>query len=230
MKAFFVEYAHIVGTTIIGLLFGLSFFLLFLNFYHYKEVNTTYRPNQENGTDYDAIMKEVEKIKANAASYSQATYQGPEEVFDMLNMQTKLNFCANVFETDELKELFSKEEYTINDVYHLASYYQNEVLNDCVVIQLYNLGNENTSIKSARLQQIAPFLKVEMDQLLSGGLGYLKNNMKNNDIYYFSNDDSKSSVFELTKNSYLEMVNYYKRSLAFLSNLSEWYRNVAQGG
>ena len=69
-----------------------------------------------------------------------------------------------------------------------------------------------------------------MDQLLSGGLGYLKNNMKNNDIYYFSNDDSKSSVFELTKNSYLEMVNYYKRSLAFLSNLSEWYRNVAQGG
>ena len=125
----------------------------------------------------------------------------------------------------------AREEYNINDVYELASYYQNEVLNDCIVIQMYGLANEESpSIKSARLQEIAPFLKVEMDQLLSGGLVYVKNNMKNNDIFYFSNDDSKTSVFELTKNSYLEVVNYYRRSLAFLKNFSEWYKKIAQGG
>ena len=231
MKDFLIEYAHIVATTILGLLFGLSFFLLFLNFYHYKEVTTTYQPSTENGTAYEQFMKEVQEIKENANTYSQKTYKGQEEVFDMLNMQTKIQMCLKLYETDELKALLTKETYTVNDVYELASYYQNEILNDCIVIQMYNLGSEeSSSITSPRLRAISPFLKLEMDQLLSGGLGYLKNNMKNNDIYYFSNDDSKTGVFELTKNSYLEVISYYRHSLAFLKNFSQWYKNLAIGG
>ena len=40
MKKILFEYINIFAYVIVGLAFGFSFFLLFLNFYHYKEVNT----------------------------------------------------------------------------------------------------------------------------------------------------------------------------------------------
>ncbi len=231
MKKFLVEYINLIGKTVLGLVFGLSFFLLFLNFYHYKEIRTVYTPSQENGTDYEKLLRQVDVIKQNAAAYSQNTYQGNEDVFDMLGMQSKLNACAQAYENETLKNLLSKESYVAEDVYELVNYYQNSILNDCIVLQFYSFGDStSTTYKSERLRSISPFLKVEMDNLLNSSTGYVKNNLKNNDIYYFSNEDSKNTVFELTKDSYQEMMGQYKSTLNFLETFSNWYKNVAQGG
>ena len=231
MKAFFVEYANIIAKTTIGLIFGVSFFLLFLNFYHYKEIHTTYTPQKENTTNYDTLMEQVNQIKANAQSYSQNTYRGTENVYDMLGLQAKLNFCVAKVETEELKNLLAKESYTVQEVYDLVIYYQDEILNDCIVLQLYSLGDAATSpIQSARLKQISPFLRSQMDMMLNNGTGYLKNSLRNNDIYHFSNEDSKNNVFELTKDSYNEIMNRYKTTLEFIKTLSEWYKTMVIGG
>ncbi len=231
MKSFFVEYANIVATTILGLLFGLSFFLLYVNFYHYKEIQTTYTPNTENGTDYENILAQVNEIRSDANSYYQATYRGQESIYDMSGLQTKFNSCMDNFESEELKKLLDKETFDIRDVSDLIHYYQNRILNDCLVVQLYNIANEeNPSIQIERLKVLAPFIKNEIDLFISTGVGYVKSNIRNNDSYYFSNQSAKNTIFELTKNSYLEIINRYKQSLTFIKTLSGWYRTVAQGG
>ena len=196
MKAFFVEYAHLVGNTVIGLLFGLSFFLLFINFYHYEEIRTTYTPKHDNGTDYDNLLTQVNSIKEDINTYSQNTYKGSEGVFDMLGFQSKIKVCLEKYEDEQFKQLMTKETYNINDVYELVKYYQNSVLNDCVVLQLYSISSPtDPSIKSERFKTVAPFVRSQTELLLSNGLGYLKSNIQNNNIFYFSNENSKTGVF-----------------------------------
>ena len=59
MKRVLLEYINIFAYAIIGLVFGFSFFLLFINFYHYKEINETVNVSEEM---LDNKQKTEEKI------------------------------------------------------------------------------------------------------------------------------------------------------------------------
>ena len=50
-------------------------------------------------------------------------------IYDMNSIQIKLNNCVKVFESDEYKELASKQTVELRDVYKLGKFYQNNILN-----------------------------------------------------------------------------------------------------
>ena len=62
MKKLLVEYAKIFGYTFTGLIFGLAFFLLFINFYHYKEINTTVDLSEKLNTEQETVNAKLEQI------------------------------------------------------------------------------------------------------------------------------------------------------------------------
>ena len=229
MKRVLLEYINIFAYAIIGLVFGFSFFLLFINFYHYKEINETVNVSEEMLDNKQKTEEKIEKIKTNINSYKQATYSGKNNIYDMNGLQIKLNNCVKVFENKEYNKLANKKNIQIKDVYELSRFYQNNLLNECIVLQINNLTDEKTSYLIDSLSMIRPFIKTNVNQLLSNN-NYIISNLENADNYYFTTDISKSSIFYLAKDSYNAINKNYQNTLDFLVEISEWYKNETVGG
>ena len=229
MKKILLEYINIFGYAVVGIVFGFSFFLLFINFYHYKEINETINVKEEMEDYKQKTEEKLTKIKDNINLYQQNTYNGRNNIYDMNGIQIKLNRCVKRFESEESKNLANKESFEIKDVYKLGKFYQNTILNDCIVLQLSSLADESSSYSIASLSTIRPFLKTNINQLLSSN-GYITSSLENADNYYFTNDISKSSIFFLAKDSYSAINKNYQNTLDFLVEISEWYKSEVVGG
>ena len=88
-------------------------------------------------------------------------------------------------------------------------------------------GNE-FKFKSNSIRMIAPFIKLESDSLAKS-TRFISSNMKNNSNYYFGNQDSRDNIFDVTSESYYEILNSYEEASKFLLELSKWYMNVTGG-
>ena len=118
----------------------------------------------------------------------------------------------------------SKKKIDINDVYILQKKYQNNVVNECLVKQLYDLVDEDGML----FGKTKPFIKDNINQLRYSS-DYLKNNLKNNSSYFFNSDNSKLNVFDVTKDSYFQVLVYYRQSIQFVKDISIWYRDLVVG-
>lgn len=229
MKKILLEYINVFAYAVVGIVFGFSFFLLFINFYHYKEINETINVQEELENYKQKTEEKLTKIKDNISLYQQNTYNGRNNIYDMNSIQIKLNSCVKSFESEEYKNLANKENIEIKDVYKLGKFYQNTILNDCVVLQLSSLADESSSYSITSLSTIRPFIKTNINQLLSSN-GYIISSLENADNYYFTNDISKSSIFFLAKDSYSAINKNYQNTLDFLVEISEWYKSEVVGG
>lgn len=229
MKKILLEYANIIGYTITGLVFGLGFFLLFINFYHAKELSETVDISTYMATSRENASNKLQQIKENAAVYNQATYNGSEDIFNMNSMQIRINSCVTIFESEEGQSFLNKDKITIQDAYRFNQFFQNEVLNDCVVMQLNTLGETSSSVGISSLSSIRPFIRLNIDYLLSAP-SYVGNTIQNADAYYVSNDVNRNSIFDLTRDSYYATMNNYQQSLDLLLEISNWYKNLVIGG
>lgn len=229
MKKILLEYINVFAYAVVGIVFGFSFFLLFINFYHYKEINETINVKEEMENYKQKTEEKLTKIKDNISLYQQNTYNGKNNIYDMNSIQIKLNSCVKSFESEEYKNLVNKENIEIKDVYKLGKFYQNTILNDCVVLQLSSLADESSSYSITSLSTIRPFLKTNINQLLSSN-GYITSSLENADNYYFTNDISKSSIFFLAKDSYSAINKNYQNTLDFLVEISKWYKSEVVGG
>lgn len=229
MKKILLEYINVFAYAVVGIVFGFSFFLLFINFYHYKEINETINVKEEMENYKQKTEEKLTKIKDNISLYQQNTYNGRNNIYDMNSIQIKLNSCVKSFESEEYKNLANKENIEIKDVYKLGKFYQNTILNDCVVLQLSSLADESSSYSITSLSTIRPFLKTNINQLLSSN-GYITSILENADNYYFTNDISKSSIFFLAKDSYSAINKNYQNTLDFLVEISKWYKSEVVGG
>lgn len=229
MKKILLEYINVFAYAVVGIVFGFSFFLLFINFYHYKEINETINVKEEMENYKQKTEEKLTKIKDNISLYQQNTYNGRNNIYDMNSIQIKLNSCVKSFESEEYKNLANKENIEIKDVYKLGKFYQNTILNDCVVLQLSSLADESSSYSITSLSTIRPFLKTNINQLLSSN-GYITSSLENADNYYFTNDISKSSIFFLAKDSYSAINKNYQNTLDFLVEISKWYKSEVVGG
>lgn len=229
MKKMLLEYINIFAYALTGLVFGFSFFLLFINFYHYRELSTKVDVSSEVIANEQKTQEKLEKIKTNINSYQQNSYQGKNNVYDMNSIQIKLNNCVKVFESNEYKELASKQSIELSDVYKLGKFYQNNILNDCVVMQLNAFIDESNSFNIESLKAIRPFIKTTINEQLSSN-SYITSNLESADNYYFTNDISKSSIFFLAKDSYNSINTNYQNTLDLLVELSNWYYNEVMGG
>ncbi len=229
MKRLLLEYINIFAYVIVGIVFGFSFFLLFLNFYHAKELSIKVNVSSDVSVNQAKTTEKLNKIKNNISLYQQNTYNGTNNIYDMNNIQFKLNSCVKIFESEEYNNLAKKENIELKDVYKLGKFYQNGILNDCIVMQINSLSEESSSYSIASLSKIRPFLKTNINQLLTSN-GYITSNLENADNYYFTNDISRESIFFLAKDSYNAINKNYQNTLDFLVELSEWYKSEVVGG
>src|SRR5574344_1314909 len=136
MKKMLIEYANIIGYTITGIIFGFCCFLFFLNFYHYKEVSTTYVKQDSDYKVNDSIRAKISSISNNIKDYDINTYKGIENPYSLSNVQSRLNICVQKISKDELEDILNKKLINIQDVYEMQQFYQIAISNECLVKEL----------------------------------------------------------------------------------------------
>lgn len=231
MKKLLTEYSKIIGLTFTGLVFGLSFFLLILNFYHVKEVSQVHVKTENDVLVIQEIMLSMEQARINIASFDANLYIGNDNVTELLTIQAGLQICINQFHNDELQRLFNKEEMTIKDVYHLQQFFQNNILSECVVRQTYDLTVEgpNARYSIESLELLAPFIRLNADSLLRS-TNHIRRVIEGNGNYFFSSSYSKDNFLEMTRDSYTEIMSAYIHAADYILYLSHWFNQISGGG
>ena len=206
-----------ISYLIITFIMGLSFFLLFINIYHYNEVNYVYEKDDEEIFIADELKKEVSVISLKLAAINLENYTKNANYSLLVDTNDRINKCVSILNNENLYNNIDKEKMSILDIYEFQENYQNNVVDECLVKQLYgivDLGDESDIMNN--------FIKNNIDIILTD-VSYVKNNLLNNSSYYFSTNASKNNVFNLYKESYYQIVSSYRKTVNFVDMVTEWY-------
>ena len=158
MKEALLEYANTFAYTITGLIFGLAFFLLFINFYHMQELSETYDISTYNDTNKASVEEKVNIIKNNINVYDQSTYKGSLNIYGLNTIKLKLEDCLEIIESEDMMKYFELDEIGINDSYNFTVDFKNKILNDCLVMQVKSLFNTDTVALLPNFNIIKPYV------------------------------------------------------------------------
>lgn len=229
MKKILLEYANMIAYTITGLVFGLAFFLLFINFYHMQEINTSVDIANYNTSNKQEIVNKINIIKANISVYDRDNYSGNLNIYALNAVQANLQKSVEILESQEMMKYFDYSDIHLKDAYNFSIDFRNNVLNDCLVMQIKSLVNTDTVNTLPNFTVIKPYLEFDIDSLTDSST-YIQSNLENADHYYFSTDTNKTNFFDLTKDSYTNIVAKYQSTLDLLVEFSNWYRSIVVGG
>lgn len=229
MKKILLEYVNVFAYTIIGLIFGLAFFLLFLNFYHMQELDAKVDVISYNENNRVKAEEKIATIKNNINVYNQSTYNGTLNIYGLNTVQIKLQNCLEILESDEMMKYFKLDKIGVKDSYNFSIDFKNRILNDCLVMQIKSIFNTDTVASLPNFSIIRPFVELDIDTLL-GTTDYVQSNIENSDHYYFSTTNNKINFFDLAEDSYADVMNSYQSSLDLMVEVSNWYKNVVIGG
>lgn len=229
MKKILLEYVNVFAYTIIGLIFGLAFFLLFLNFYHMQELDAKVDVISYNENNRVKAEEKIATIKNNINVYNQSNYNGTLNIYGLNTVQIKLQNCLEILESDEMMKYFKLDKIGVKDSYNFSIDFKNRILNDCLVMQIKSIFNTDTVASLPNFSIIRPFVELDIDTLL-GTTDYVQSNIENSDHYYFSTTNNKINFFDLAEDSYADVMNSYQSSLDLMVEVSNWYKNVVIGG
>lgn len=229
MKKILLEYASMLAFTVTGLVFGLAFFLLFINFYHMEELAETVDIASYNDTNKASIENKINQIKNNISVYEQSNYQGSLNIYGLNTVKSRLENCVEIIESDDMMNYFDLDQIGINDSYNFTLDFRNKILNDCLVMQVTSMINTDTVESLPNFNLIKPYIQIDLDNLLNS-YNYVQNNIENSDHYYFTTENNKTNFFDLVEDSYTETMNNYQSTLDLLVEISNWYRYTVIGG
>lgn len=216
------EFSYVFAFSITGLIFGFSFFLLFSNIYSYKEVNSSYEVQDTEFTTYKEMKQKLNSIREIANSFDSNNYKGQEDLFSMVQVQSKLNTCVDKIDTSSFDKLLTKNKIYIKDNYEMQQYYQSVISDECLVKQLYDLTT-NKNLKLNGLDDSSLFLQNEIDNLIKS-TDYIQKEIKSNSSYYFLSTNIKETLYDKTRDSYYSLLDDYKNSIDFVYDIALWYQ------
>ncbi len=220
------EYSRVIGLTFTGLVFGSAFFLLFINFYHYKDVTTTMTKSDSDIAKLQEVNSKLQEVRDITNSFNPNAYSGPKERVTLMTINSKLQLCLKAFEDQTLNKYLNQKEMNIKDVYYFKNNYQKNIVNGCIVTQLLELGltGEETNYHDPDLAKVAPFIKIDIDSIIEDNT-FVSKAMENNSSYYFSSDNAKQD-FELTRDSYNEVYRSYLKSVDLVHEVAKWFQGI----
>ena len=216
------EFSYVFAFSITGLIFGFSFFLLFSNIYSYKEVNSSYEVQDTEFTTYREMKQKLNSIREIANSFDPNNYKGQEDLFSVVQVQSKLNTCVDKIDTSSFDKLLTKKKIYIKDNYEIQQYYQSVISDECLVKQLYDLTT-NKNLKLSGLDDSSLFLQNEIDNLIKS-TDYIQKEIKSNSSYYFPSTNIKETLYDKTRDSYYSLLDDYNNSIDFVYDIALWYQ------
>lgn len=228
MKKLLIEYINIVGYIIVGLVFALACFILFVNLYHSKEVSNVFVKSDGYVDVYTKNKEKLEQIRNSAASFNPNNYRGDVDQTDLIAIKSKLDMCVSKYEQTDANKIFAKKKINIQDVYQLLNFYQSDIINDCITLQIYSMNVSSNSNRMQSFHYMKPYVVIN-SKILMNDLNYVKRVLQNNSSYQFSSDYDKINIFNMTRDSYTKIEASYQNSIDLVYAVSEWFNQIIRG-
>ena len=226
---FLKQYIKIINYALMGLVFGFASFYILANGYHYLEIRKDYVINFDNQILVKDIQKKLDNINTNISSFNVNSYKGNISNNRMSQIHQNLKSCVVKFNNDTYKNLIKQDKVSIIDVYKLRESYENDILSDCIVTNLYWTTTINKdNFKSEYLLNNKDIIKLYVNSLLNE-TSYLKKDLLNNSSYYFNTDIASSSIKDNTRDGFYEVMGAYNNASEFVLFVSEWFKNEVEG-
>ena len=224
MKKVIKEYIDVLANIAIGIVFSFSSFLLIINIYHQSDINYTYIKNDLDSNTNKEIRKKLKNIEKNISTYDINAYKGNKDKQSLFFIQSKLKTCVSSINNKKFNTILDKQKLNIVDIYNMQQFYQSNIVNDCIIKEIYDITIDNSKYKSTSLEKIKPFLEDNID-LLKDSTDYVKKVIKDNSNYYYSNRTSKQTLYNNIDDSYYEILTNYTKAVDFIEDFSVWYKD-----
>ncbi len=165
----------------------------------------------------DKLKSEVEEISLKLANINLDSYVDKSNYELLIDTSNRLSSCVTILNDEKLYNYLDKKEMNVTDIYNFQELYQSNVVNDCLVKQLYGISDLNDEADIMN-----NFIKNNIDTILTD-VSYVKNSLLNNSSYYFSTYSTKNNVFDLYKESYYQIVSSYRKTVNFVDMVTDWY-------
>ncbi len=228
MKKFLKQYFSIINYSIMGIVFGYAFFYLFINMYHYQDIRRVYNTTVKDEMLVKKVDSRLKLIENNINSFDVNKYHGQLDASRLNLVSANLKTCIKYYNNSTYNDLKKKKSISIIDVYNLREAYENEVLNGCIVKNLYWVSAiEKTDFTS--LKSNAVLLSYYFKDILAT-TNYLKKDLLNNTSYSFSTEIFSKEIKNASKEGFYEVMNAYNSSLNIVEYISNWLKDEAEAG
>lgn len=212
------QYFEFLGYALVGIAFGYCCFYLILNIYHYQELRRDVYINFESDASIMEIDNTLSKIEEFINESREST--ASSEISTVTN---KLEVCVNSFRNETFTNIRSKNRIDIIDVYNFSESFSNDVLNDCIVYQMYDLTyDDNSSISIS--SENKKLLRLYINDILQD-TSYLKKDLDSNSSYFYNTDISNSMIKSEVRDGFYEVLSAYKRALKLVEYISDYYQS-----
>lgn len=226
---FFKQYLKIINYALIGLVFSFASFYLLANAYHYLEIRKDFVTDFESQTLSLKLDEKMQHTKQNIDFFSSSTYQGSLPINQMQGVYYNLNSCINYFQNQTMKSMYNKNRITIIDVYQLRESYENDILSDCILNNLYWLTTITpNTFNSPYLLENKEMIQLYINSLLDETT-YLKKDLINNSSYYYNTSIASVSIKDNTKDGFYEVMESYNKAASLVEFISKWFKNEVEG-
>lgn len=225
---FFKQYLKIINYTLIGLVFAFTSFYLLANGYHYLELRKDYHVEFNSQPLVTSFENKIKTVNDNISKFNANTYQGSIPVNKMQVFYHNLKTCSDKFSNETIQNMKDKDKITIIDVYKLRESYENDILNGCIVNNLYWLTTINSDTFNSRyLLDNKDMIQLYINSLLDE-TSYLKKDLINNSSYFFNTSIASSSIKDNTRDGFYEVMGAYNKAASFVEYVSHWYKDEVE--
>ena len=223
------EYLKIIAYMLIGIVFAFSAFYLFINIFHSLELEKTYIVDVNETTMVKDYYRRIQTIENNVSNFQVNSYKGTINPSKMLVIQQNIKQCAIILKSTYLEEIKDNNEINITDVYKLRDTYENKILSDCIINNLYwTLDPKDNNIDSKYLIENKEIMSLYVDAL-KNNTSYLKKDLLTNSSYYFNTSTASSGVKDNVRDGFYETLSAYKDASLYVEYLSNWFKNEVGG-
>ena len=216
MRIFINEYTKIFAYTFLGIIFAYASFYLFANIYHYQEVRKKHDIKLVEEDNYHNITSNVTKAKKNI-EVDVDKYKGATDKLMMLQLKSGISSCISNINNEDFQKLASKEKITVVDVENLRQILVNNVINDCLIGDLYFVTSSKQNVKF--LVQDRELIKLEIDSINSK-TEYINKYLNNNSSLSFQTESANNNVFDSVGDSFQYLLDIYEDSSKVVLEIS----------
>lgn len=223
---FIKQYLKVVSYMCSGLVFVFASFYLLANVFHYMELRRDYVAKYDDQVIVTEIDSNIQKATENVSSFDVNNYNGTIPAAQMSLIKQNIDQCAVAFNNETRQAMKGKTKITIVDVYKLRESYENDILNKCIINNLYWITSVEDNYPSATLVKNKEINKLYVDSLLSS-TSYLKKDLLNNSSYYYNTSIASSSMKDNTRDGFFEVMDSYNKAAKFVLYISNWFKEEA---
>lgn len=223
MKKSIFIYIKSLAYLLIGLTFSFASFYLISNIYHYDELKKEYKIDIKTDLRIIKYNNELSHYKTALNNINLNNYQGTISKTKMVSIQENLKSCLNIMNTSSYEDIQDNKVLTLTDIYNLREDYENKILSDCVVSNLYWISIANKSVLNSDYLISNQKLMTNYIELLRNETTYLEKDLLNTISYSYNTNYADQKYKNFIKDGFDEVISSYDNSMKLFKFISDWY-------